>query len=140
MWSFFPNLVDGFKNSQRKIIYAAFKKPLTASGKSVKVAQFAGYVAEHTNYHHGEQCLMGTIINMAQDYPGSNNVPVLVRDGQFGTRLHGGKDAASPRYIFTKLQPFTRDLFPTEDDEQLRYVVDDGDVVGTQYYVPIYQF
>ena len=54
---------------------------------------------------------MGTIINMAQDYPGSNNVPVLVRDGQFGTRLHGGKDAASPRYIFTKLQPFTRDLF-----------------------------
>ena len=72
-----PNLVDGFKNSQRKIIYAAFKKPLTASGKSVKVAQFAGYVAEHTNYHHGEQCLMGTIINMAQDIWFA-----LVRDGR----------------------------------------------------------
>ena len=81
-----PHIIDGLKNSHRKILYAAFKKPLSDSpgGASVKVAQFSGYVAEHTNYHHGEQCLMGTIIGMAQDFPGSNNVPLLVRDGQFG--------------------------------------------------------
>ena len=81
-----PNVIDGLKNSHRKILYAGFKKPLSdsPSGSSVKVAQFSGYVAEHTNYHHGEQCLMGTIIGMAQDFPGSNNLPPLVRDGQFG--------------------------------------------------------
>lgn len=134
-----PNIVDGLKNSHRKILYAAFKKPLSdsPSGSSVKVAQFSGYVAEHTNYHHGEQCLMGTIIGMAQDFPGSNNLPPLVRDGQFGSRLHGGKDAASPRYIFTKLQPYTRTLYPRDDDVLLRSVIDDGDVVEPYYYVPI---
>lgn len=134
-----PHIIDGLKNSHRKILFAAFKKPLsdTVSGPSVKVAQFSGYVAEHTNYHHGEQCLMGTIIGMAQDFPGSNNVPLLVRDGQFGTRLQGGKDAASPRYIFTKLQPYTRFLYPKIDDALLKNVIDDGDVVEPTFYVPI---
>lgn len=41
---------------------------------------------------------MATIINLAQNYIGSNNVNLLLPVGQFGTRLHGGKDAASPRY------------------------------------------
>lgn len=134
-----PHIIDGLKNSHRKILYAAFKKPLSdsPSGSSVKVAQFSGYIAENTNYHHGEQCLMGTIIGMAQDFPGSNNVPPLVRDGQFGTRLHGGKDAASPRYIFTKLQPYTRTLYPKDDDVLLTSVIDDGDVVEPTFYAPI---
>jgi len=134
-----PHIIDGLKNSHRKILYAGFKKPLSdsPSGSSVKVAQFSGYIAEHTNYHHGEQCLMGTIIGMAQDFPGSNNLPPLVKDGQFGTRLHGGKDAASPRYIFTKLQPYTRTLYPKEDDILLASIIDDGDSVEPTYYVPI---
>lgn len=134
-----PHVVDGLKNSHRKILYASFLKPLsdTPGGASVKVAQFSGYIAERTNYHHGEQCLMGTIIGMAQDFPGSNNAPPLVRDGQFGTRSCGGKDAASPRYIFTKLQPYTRTLYPKDDDILLTNVVDDGDVVEPQFYVPI---
>ena len=47
---------------------------------------------------------MSTIINLAQNYVGSNNMNLLQPIGQFGTRLHGGKDAASPRYIFTQLR------------------------------------
>lgn len=132
-----PNILDGLKNSHRKILYAAFLKPLSASGKSMKVAQFSGYVAEKTNYHHGEQCLQSTIIGMAQDFPGSNNLPLFLRDGQFGTRLHGGKDAASPRYIFTKLMPYTRTLFPQEDDCLFEQINDDGDLVEPKYYTPI---
>ena len=76
--------------------------------KEVKVAQLAGSVAEHSAYHHGEQSLMGTIINLAQNFVGSNNINLLMPNGQFGTRLQGGKDAASPRYIFTQLNPVTR--------------------------------
>ena len=44
-----------------------------------------------------QQSLMSTIINLAQNFVGSNNVNLLQPIGQFGTRLNGGKDAASPR-------------------------------------------
>ena len=90
------------------------------------MAQLAGYVAEHSCYHHGEVSLAGTIVNMAQDYVGSNNINLLLPVGQFGTRLQGGKDAASPRYIFTKLSELTRLLFVLEDDALLSYLEDDG--------------
>lgn len=54
---------------------------------------------------------MSTIINLAQNYVGSNNINLLLPNGQFGTRLQGGKDSASPRYIFTMLNPVTRVSF-----------------------------
>lgn len=129
-----PSVVDGLKPSQRKVLYAAFKRKLYAD---VKVAQFAGYVAEHTAYHHGEASLVGTIVGMAQDFVGSNNVNYLVPSGQFGTRLMGGKDAASARYIFTRLSPRTRTLFHTDDDASLEYLDDDGDSIEPRFYVPV---
>ncbi|KDO31725.1 hypothetical protein SPRG_03642 [Saprolegnia parasitica CBS 223.65] len=129
-----PSAIDGLKPSQRKVLYACFKRKLT---KEVKVAQLAGYCAEHTAYHHGEASLHSTIVNMAQDYVGANNIPLLYPSGQFGTRLQGGKDAASPRYIFTYLHKYTRLLFPEADEPLLEYVIDDGDAVEPTYYVPI---
>lgn len=79
-----PSIIDGLKVSQRKILYAAFKRKLKYTGQSLKVAQLGGYTAEHSNYHHGEANLFNTIIGMAQDFVGSNNIPLLYRDGQFG--------------------------------------------------------
>lgn len=108
-----PNVIDGLKPSQRKVLYACFKRNLK---DEVKVAQLAGYCAEHTAYHHGEASLHSTIIGMAQDFVGSNNINLLIPSGQFGTRLMGGSDAASPRYIFTYLSPLARLLFPEVDD------------------------
>lgn len=49
---------------------------------------------------------------MSQNYPGSNNLPLLTGVGQFGTRYMGGKDSASARYIYTHLNVLTRLLFP----------------------------
>jgi DNA topoisomerase-2 len=133
-----PSLIDGFKESYRKILYAAFKRNLKYSSKSLKVAQFAGYVAEHTNYHHGEMNLFETITKMAQRFVGSNNIPLLFNDGQFGTRLvSSGKDAANGRYIFTKLDELTRLIFREEDDDYLPNREDDGDFVEKEYYMPI---
>lgn len=129
-----PSGIDGLKESQRKVIYAAKKRKLHSE---LKVAQFGGYVAEHTNYHHGEQNLFDTIIKMAQDFPGSNNVPLLSQEGMFGTRLEGGKDAASPRYIYTMMTEECKKLFPSEDDELLKRKMDDGDLVEPEHYVPI---
>ena len=129
-----PSVMDGLKTSQRKILYAAFKRNLT---QEIRVAQFAGYVSEHTGYHHGEASLNETIVGMAQDFMGANNIPWLVPQGQFGTRIQGGKDAASPRYIHTYLQPRTRLLVPTADFDVLKYRDDDGLSVEPEWYAPV---
>ena len=132
-----PNMVDGLKISLRKILFAAFKRRLTSE---IKVAQFSGYVSEHSAYHHGEASLNGAIVKMAQNYVGSNNINLLEPNGQFGTRLQNGDDAASERYIFTLLNPLTRSIFPEADDAVLTYKDDDGTLVEPEYYVPIIPF
>jgi DNA topoisomerase-2 len=129
-----PNLMDGLKISQRKIVFAAFKRNLKTE---IKVAQFSGYVSEHSGYHHGEASLNAAIIGMAQNFVGSNNINLFVPNGQFGTRLQGGKDSASERYIFTLLNKITRTIFQQTDDNILEYLNDDGLSVEPIYYAPI---
>ena len=102
-----------------------------------KLSKFSGYVSEQSGYHHGESSLNGAIVNMAQDFVGSNNVNLLMPNGQFGTRLQGGKDSASERYIFTKLNKITRTIYRKEDDDILDYLDDDGLSVEPIFYVPI---
>jgi DNA topoisomerase-2 len=127
-------MMDGLKISLRKILYSAFKKNLT---NEIKVAQFSGYVSEQSGYHHGEASLNAAIVGMAQDYVGSNNINLLMPNGQFGTRLQGGKDSASERYIFTQLNQLTRYIYRKEDDAVLEYLEDDGFPVEPLFYVPI---
>ena len=129
-----PNIMDGLKTSQRKILYSAFKRHLKSE---IRVAQFAGYVSEHSGYHHGEASLNDAIVGMAQDFVGSNNIPWLVPAGQFGTRLQGGKDSASPRYIHTHLQPYIETLVPSDDFSCLKFRDDDGTPVEPEWYAPI---
>lgn len=129
-----PHFMDGFKPSQRKVLFGCFKRKLKGE---VKVAQLTGYVAEHSAYHHGEQSLQGTIVAMAQNFVGSNNINLLTPSGQFGTRRMGGKDAASARYIFTKLEPIARAIFHPDDDELLSYLNDDGESIEPEFYVPV---
>lgn len=129
-----PNLMDGLKSSLRKILFSAFKKNLTSE---LKVAQFSGYVSEQSLYHHGEESLNQAIIGMAQNYVGSNNINLLVPGGQFGSRIKGGKDASSPRYIYTHLEKITRLIYNAQDDNVLQYLSDDGTQVEPQFYVPI---
>jgi len=129
-----PNLMDGLKISLRKILYSAFKKRLTSE---IKVAQFSGYVSEQACYHHGEESLNKAIVGMGQNFVGSNNINLLFPSGQFGSRIKGGQDASSPRYIFTRLETITRMIFPEQDDHILKYLNDDGTPVEPQFYTPI---
>ena len=125
---------DGLKPSQRKVVYACFSKNLTSE---MKVAQLAAYVSEKTSYHHGEVSLADTIVKLAHDFVGSNNINLLEPCGQFGTRLMGGKDASQTRHIFTKLTKSARKLFDPKDDPVLKYMDDDGKQIEPEYYVPI---
>lgn len=129
-----PSICDGLKKSLRKILFCCLKRKLY---KEIKVAQLAGYVSEHGAYHHGEASLHEAIIGMAQDFVGSNNLNLLMPNGQFGTRIMGGKDSASPRYIHTELNSIVPLLFPSDDFDVLDYLDDDGMKIEPKFYVPI---
>ena len=129
-----PSVCDGLKRSLRKILYCSIKRKLY---KEIKVVQLAGYVSEHGAYHHGEASLHDAIVGMAQTFVGSNNVNLLEPNGQFGTRIQGGKDAASPRYIHTQLSALVPLLFPEQDEGVLEYMHDDGQQVEPIHYYPI---
>ena len=129
-----PSILDGFKPSQRKVLYACLKRNLVSE---LKVAQLASAVAEMSAYHHGEQSLISTIINMSQNFVGTNNLNLLIPQGQFGTRLMGGKDHSSARYIYTFLEKYVNKIFIKADSELLEYLYDDGVGIEPKYYLPI---
>ena len=128
------NCIDGLKVSQRKILFSCFKRKLYSE---IRVAQLSGYVSEQASYHHGEASLQGAIVGMAQDFVGSNNINLLMPNGQFGTRIMGGNDSASARYIHTQLNPIVDTLFPSDDFPLLSYINDDGVMVEPKWYCPI---
>lgn len=130
-----PSICDGLKKSLRKIMFCCFKRKLH---KEIKVAQLAGYVSENGAYHHGEVSLQDAIVGLAQDFVGANNINLLCPNGQFGTRILGGKDSASSRYIHTQLNtPIVYNLFHPDDHAILNYLDDDGMSIEPEYYVPI---
>lgn len=128
-----PSVIDGYKDVQRKVMWAALK---TLRGET-KVAQFGAEAAKISEYTHGEQSIANAIVAMAQSFIGSNNLPLLAEIGQFGSRLLGGKDAASSRYIFTDLNALARKVFRDEDSPVLTYRKVDDAEVEPEFYVPI---
>ena len=129
-----PSVSDGYKPGQRKIMFACFKRNLI---QEIKVAQLAGYVAEKSAYHHGEQSLASTIVGLAQNFVGSNNISVLEPKGQFGSRSMGGKDAASARYIYTRLTQISSKIFHSDDKYLLKYLNEEGQSIEPEYYIPV---
>ncbi|KHN88343.1 putative DNA topoisomerase 2 [Toxocara canis] len=129
-----PSAIDGLKPSQRKVLYTMMQR---FEKGEVRVVQLAGAIAHFCAYHHGEQPLINTIVRLAQDFVGSNNINLLQPIGQFGTRLAGGEDCASARYIYTALSPLTRWIFPRADDSVLSYMEEDNMRIEPQWFCPI---
>jgi DNA topoisomerase-2 len=131
-----PNMYDGFKESQRKVFYGIMVNK-DAKKKTVNVENLVGSVKETTGYHHGGNSLVNTIINMAQGFVGSNNIPLLKNDGEFGTRGSAGEDAAAARYIFTGLEEIALTIFSAEDEPILKKAVEDDHEVEYEMFMPI---
>ncbi|OCL09200.1 type II DNA topoisomerase [Glonium stellatum] len=129
-----PSVIDGFKPGQRKVLYTCFKRNLK---KDTKVVDLAGSVSGTTDYAYGEASMQQTIIGLAQNFVGSNNINCLEPSGNFGSRLQGGSDAASPRYTYTRLSPFARRIFHAHDDAILKYGESDGQTIEPEMYVPV---
>jgi DNA topoisomerase II len=129
-----PSMIDGLKPGQRKVLYTCFRRNLQ---KDVKVAELAGSVSEMTHYAHGEVSLQQTIVGLAQTFVGSNNLNCLEPSGNFGSRLQGGSDAASARYIFTRLSPFAKKIFHPADEPLLTHNLNEGKKIEPQTYIPV---
>ncbi len=129
-----PSVVDGLKPGQRKVLFTCFKRNLK---KDMKVVELAGSILGLTAYQHGETSLQSTIVGLAQTFVGSNNINCLEPSGNFGSRLQGGSDCASARYIYTRLSPFARRIFHSADEPLLTYNTDDEHTIEPETYVPV---
>ncbi|OKO90321.1 DNA topoisomerase 2 [Penicillium subrubescens] len=129
-----PSVVDGLKPGQRKVLYTCFRRNLK---KDMKVVELAGLVSGMTAYQHGDVSLQQTIVGLAQTFVGSNNINTLEPSGNFGSRLQGGGDCASARYIYTRLSPFARKVFNQADEPLLTYNEDDGKKIEPETYMPV---
>ena len=65
----------------------------------------------------------------------SGNVNLLYPSGRLPGQ--GGKDSASPRYIYTRLGPMARSMFREEDDRLLKYLDEDGQSIEPEWYLPV---
>ena len=129
-----PGVWDGLKESQRKILFGILSKNYKRTNDLEKVM---GAVKESTGYHHGGVSLTGAITKMAQGFVGTNNIPLLENDGEFGTRYDSGADAAAPRYIKTMIENITRAIFPVEDDNLFEQMYEDNEPVEYKFFMPI---
>ena len=130
-----PSVVDGLKVSQRKALCGSFMKGI--ENAESKVAQLTGFVSDKMQYHHGESSMSGTIVGMAQDFVGSNNINFLLPKGQLGSRISNGADAASPRYTFVQMNPVTLSIFKKEDSAVLTWNTDEGVTTEPVFYCPV---
>lgn len=130
-----PSVMDGLKVSQRKVLFAVLKKNIIKH--EVRVASLSGIVQTESAYHHGDASLNGTIIGLAQNFVGANNVNLLLPNGMFGSRVLGGKDHSSPRYIHTQLSPVALKIFNRDDESILKYLDDDGQSIEPEFYLPV---
>jgi DNA topoisomerase-2 len=133
-----PSIIDGLKPVQRKIIDAMLYH--LKSKKDIKVTELSGKISNIECYQHGDVSLNETIVRMAQDFPGSNNLPLLVPIGMFGTRQNGTKFFAKPRYLHTRLQEYTKHIFNADDYPLFDHVIEEDKVVEPKYFVPLIPF
>lgn len=133
-----PQGIDTLKHCQRQIIWGVMQ---TWKGKGpfskFKVAQLCAKIAEMVSYKHGEQAMSTAIIHMARDFVGSNNLPLLLPRGQFGSRFQGGTDAASPRYVSTEPSKYFYLVYRREDLPILERVEDEGEKLEPRFLYPI---
>lgn len=114
-----PSIIDGFRLAQRKIVFSLFKREKEANvnfENKINVTQLASYVSEHAAHHHCERSLSRTIIRIAQNFVGINNLNMLQPIGHFGSRASVRISNCSHLFMlvhimYEKLFPFIYALF-----------------------------
>jgi len=131
-----PSVIDGFKESIRKLVYGSLELWKNNSNE-VKLINLSAFVMEKANYHHGNISMEKMAIKMAQSYTGANNLPLLIGVGQYGTRIEAGKNCSAARYLFIKPSNLLKYIFHKEDKPLLVDKIEDGIKVEPENYYPI---
>lgn len=126
-----PSYIDGLKNSGRKVIYTVKQRNIKSK---IKVSALASSIIMEAGYLHGDSGIQGTIVTLATDYCGANNLPYIKGEGSFGTRLI--PEASAPRYIFARMADYSDLIFRKSDDENLISQEFEGDEIEPRFYVP----
>lgn len=129
-----PSITDGFKECHRKIMHTVFEGNMK---KTKDLERLAGAIKDKTGYHHGAASLFDAIKKLAQGFVGSNNIPLLEADGEFGTRKEMGSDGAAPRYVATKDMLISRSIFNKEDNILFDYNIEDNEEVEPSTFFPV---
>lgn len=124
--------IDGLKPTARKIVYTTLDLNIV---KPEKVDLIKAKVAGHTEYLHGQDSIEGVIVNLAQNFAGACNIPLLTREGSFGFRLI--PNAAASRYIKTYQESYLKLIFSPEDNAIIGNQEFEGSRIEPKYYVPI---
>lgn len=127
-----PSGVDGLKPSQRKVLFG-MRKEYPSVDSEIKVSIASASIMGISAYHHGS--LDSVVVGMAQNFPGSNNIPLLDGIGQFGNRI--SPVAAASRYIFTRLSKHAQKLFNQDDDNILEWLNEEGQSIEPKFYIPL---
>lgn len=137
-----PSMLDGMKQSERKILFYLFdlwgnSGSKYEPGKEKKVSDGVGGASDLTSYKHGPDSLCKVMSGMAQDFVGSNNMNILNPKGQFGTRNRNGEDCAAPRYTAVSPSPFWSYIWKPEDSCLYERAIEEGKKVEYKSFFPI---
>lgn len=137
-----PYLIDGFKESVRKIFWALWEifalSNIKVKGTQIKLSQLVSDACKRSDYHKGDKSVEKMIVKMCTNYAGTNNLPLFKGKGDFGNRGEGPSVSAAARYIFTKANEWVRYVFRKEDLEILSYNKGDNkEFVEPKFYLPI---
>ena len=115
-----PDVRDGLKPVQRRIIFAMQEQGMTVSGRFNKCAAVVGEVMK--KYHpHGDTSVYDTLVRMAQDF--SLRYPLIFPQGNFGSI--DGDPPAAYRYTECKLQRITEEIYKDIDKETVDFELND---------------
>ena len=107
-----PDLCDGLKPVQRRILYAMHRMSLAVSAKPVKSARVVGDVLG--KYHpHGDQSAYDALVRLAQGF--SVRYPLIDGQGNFGSI--DGDNAAAMRYTECRLDKISQELLADIDKD-----------------------
>ena len=112
-----PDVSDGQKPVQRRILFAMHEMGLGPAAKPVKSARVVGDVLG--KYHpHGDSAAYDAMVRMAQDF--SLRYPLVDGQGNFGSR--DGDGAAAMRYTEARLTQYARLLLDEIDQGTVEFV------------------
>lgn len=112
-----PDVRDGLKPVQRRILMAMNDLNLSPNAQSRKSAKITGDTSG--NYHpHGDQVIYPTLVRMAQDF--NSRYPMVIGQGNFGSR--GGDAPAAQRYTEVKMSAYAMEMLADLDKNTVDFI------------------